>query len=191
MDSSCHDEDSFLSLTSLLKGYASIKYDRIIGSVDQLTQKQLDEIISEVMNDEKSWSRVKYFFGKDLTAENKKSRFIRTIISIGAPLHVNGIRYKNAGDRDKDQRAYVSKWVYKIRRTLNNKDLGDIKTHVISRSMILDLFIKTIISDSLYILFSIGFVMIYITFHLGSLFLSIFSSIFVMLTFPLTVLVYY
>lgn len=50
------------------------------------------------------------FFSKDYSKENRKSRMLRIILFVAGPIEINGIRYKNMGDRWPDQEYEIAQW---------------------------------------------------------------------------------
>jgi len=43
----------------------------------------------------------------DFNGENLKSKYTRTVLQMGAPLEVNGVRYLDKVDREEEQEDYI------------------------------------------------------------------------------------
>lgn len=64
-----------------------------------MTQEEIDDVITYLLNDEEYWTQLKFFFDTKMSVENPKSAWLRSIFYAGAPLHVKGIEYKSLADR--------------------------------------------------------------------------------------------
>lgn len=59
--------------------------------------------MDEIFNDEVKWATYKGLFGNELSKNNKNSSLIRSMFFFGGPLNIDGKRYKDLYDNEKDQ----------------------------------------------------------------------------------------
>ena len=50
------------------------------------------------------------FFSKDYSATSRKSRMVRILLMVAGPIEINGIRYRNMGDRWPEQEYEMAQW---------------------------------------------------------------------------------
>lgn len=77
------------------------------------TQKQIIDGFNDVLHDNDVWPRYKQYFDNKVNNETYDNRveFMRTGFNMGAPLNINGTRYKNVKDRQKEQEKYTEDFV--------------------------------------------------------------------------------
>ena len=59
------------------------------------------------------WEYYEFLFDSNLSVDNLRLDYMRTIITTGFPLEINGVRYKNyIDDPDDKQEEYISEYVF-------------------------------------------------------------------------------
>jgi hypothetical protein len=124
--------------------------------------------------------------------DNRKSKYLRSIFLAGGPIEVPGKRYKGMQDDILGQKFEISAWHRELK--MEFEDWGtdqNLSVIPISRVFVLTEFAFQVNKDTLWVGGTIAFVLFYITCHLKSLFLSSIGLLMIILSFPLTIFLYY
>lgn len=157
-------------------------------------------INTEEMNDrldyileEDNFVKYKYMFEKQFVKGNKVSKLLSTSFKFGAPIISEKRTFKDRYDdfdAQEDEYKEFADEIIDIAKDINDGDNGGIYV-IIASNVIIDKAMTDIVNkDFMFALFSILIVWAYLTFHLGSFFLSSFSMLSVIMSFPLTQFLY-
>jgi predicted RND superfamily exporter protein len=109
---------------------------------------------------------LKGLFGNDLSSTNLKTKWARTILRFGGPLDVDGIRYTSVADREDDQIVYYTEFSKELHKYVfdeNDGVIDGIKVNFVSREYYRRLFRDIIAEDSILIIWSLIFVLVFFT----------------------------
>jgi len=171
-----------------------------IYSISSLTQEKLDEFFEKLFNgywaeyhkeDALKWENLNFFFDKTMTPESPKSKYIRSIFVAGGPVEVPGKNFKGMQDRKKDQQIEIADWHRSLKPRLEKHETESMSITPISRAYVLTEFALQVNKDTVWVFGSVAFVFFYITCHTKSVFLSLPSLLMIILSFPLTIFIYY
>lgn len=74
----------------------------VTKDLEDMGQLEIDELFRTAFETIEVMPKVMSFFDKNVTADNMTTTYMRTIIDLGAPLDVEGIRFANRSDRRDD-----------------------------------------------------------------------------------------
>eukprot|EP01006_Ploeotia_vitrea_P047134 TRINITY_DN67096_c1_g1_i2.p1 TRINITY_DN67096_c1_g1~~TRINITY_DN67096_c1_g1_i2.p1 ORF type:complete len:923 (-),score=466.19 TRINITY_DN67096_c1_g1_i2:44-2773(-) len=130
-------------------------------------------------------SGTSFFFGKDFSASNKRTRFMRTMFWMGRPLE----GYRNEDDRSKDQNWLSDKWASKVHEEILTDARADDEHFDVlyggGAGLINDLIVDLIMSDGAMAGLAAVSVFFYISFHTQSWFLSSLGMFHILMSFPI------
>lgn len=132
----------------------------------------------------------KYFDMKD----NFTLSYMRTYISYGLPLEIEGKRFQNKSDDLLLQQAYLKDFARMIRDKLDKK-FGDgsgnkpMKSSFLTVVLLIEQFESLLMNDFFFTVFSLLFVFIYMAIHLRSPFLSWYGTLLIIFSFPFTMII--
>ena len=117
---------------------------------------------------------------------------MRLFIKLGAPLEVNGIRYKDKMDRIEEQDAIIESFLVDIRENTVAKFKDDptgFRVYIINQLLFLLGIADASKEVMLYMSFAVLFVICYFRYHLGSFLLAFLGLFLIGISFPLTVII--
>lgn len=121
--------------------------------------------------------------------EPNNVQYMLSSIKFGAPLHIDGVRYNDITDREREQTLKVSEFqkrIVKMIEEFKQKNEGGVDPIIFSQAVGQIEFDKLVKSDVAYAVFSVMFVQAYFVFHLRSFFLATIGVILIIFSFPLT-----
>ena len=73
-------------------------------------------------------------FDKSVSLDNTNVKFMRTMLSLGAPLNINGVRYTDKNDRAGEQNDFAEQFIFEIDQKIKD-EIGDasLKAELIAR----------------------------------------------------------
>ena len=169
-----------------------------------MTQDELDNVLLSAINTPAIWNNFKHLFDKYVSPENLKVEYIRSQLLFGGPFQYqtgefleNGEpvyeRYLSLNDRLDDQYALVTAYQVKVSNAIewNNKNYyPTIKRHTYSMVLHRWRFDEVINADMAWAIFAVLFVFAYLWFHLHSLWLGFAGMLVILLSFPVTQIIY-
>ncbi|KAA0146198.1 hypothetical protein FNF31_07845 [Cafeteria roenbergensis] len=132
------------------------------------------------------------FFDSDLSASNKRSKYMRCMFGMGAPLP----GFRNAKDREADQDLKFDDAVSHIRETVNKKwftqsaEERPLRPLVFGSRILQQQFAEVSVTDMVWAAGSVVFVYAYLFFHTGSIFVASLELLQILCSMPLAILVY-
>jgi len=127
---------------------------------------------------------------RETIAAQGKITHMRTIINFGAPLNINGVRYKDTNDRKSEQFKIIRDFQWAIywqaRHTKYQDFKATIKPEFYSAEVQNEETKEQSFKDTLYICVSVIFVFLWLCFHLRSSALSLISMLVVTFSFGTT-----
>lgn len=132
-----------------------------------------------------------------MNANNLNVTYIRSFFTFGGPLDINGTRFTDRTDRPLEQDKFVNTFVRKIianidkalpKKSDDSFEFG-MKPIIFNFIVMQDDFYLLSLEDTNFSGLSIMFVFGYLTYHLGSCFLSYIGVVLILLSFPLSVLI--
>lgn len=132
---------------------------------------------------------VDYYFDKDFSISNPKSKHSRGVLSFGLPL----AGYKNKDDAAEEQSENFSTW---FRAEFNDylkntKDAGNVEVLFFATPLVRDEFLQIIVNDLLKVLISLSLVFLWIFLQTGSIVIAIAGITEIILSIPLAFFFYY
>lgn len=130
-DSSCHSTKSFQSPLVYLQGInVALEFDPITfakgvnkfdGDWTKLSQEQLDKIWQGFYSSS-VYQSLKFLYQKDdAGALKSKVENMRSMAKFGAPLHIDGVRYKTINDEFKNQSLTVQQFQIEVENFVAEK----------------------------------------------------------------------
>ena len=162
------------------------------SNLENLNQEQLNVFLSQAIGDSSKWKNYNAYFDTEVSASNLTVKFMRTILLAAGPIKDGSIRYDNLKDRSTDQDKFVTKF-HKTLREITKKDnekYKNVNVRIWGRLIYNVIFQEITQGDVAYAAFSFIFVLCYIWFHLGSFFMSMISMLMILMSFPVTYLIY-
>ena len=162
------------------------------SKLESITQAQLDKILSDAIANKAIWKNVNSLFDNQVSADNLNVRFMRSIMISAGPVKDGDTRYDNIKDNPKEQDKIATDFQKTLRDMAGSGDekYANVNIRAFSRIIYNVIFQKIANSDVAYAVFSFIFVFGYIWFHVGSFFITSLAMIIVLLSFPMTYLVY-
>lgn len=115
---------------------------------------------------------------------------MRTIINFGAPLKIDGTRYKNLNENQKEQFKIIKDFHLEVDAaatdTYFNKSDSLIKPLFLSNDVKNEEFRRITANDTFYLLVSAGFVVLWLIIHTRSTFLTLFCIFIIAFSFGVT-----
>lgn len=150
------------------------------------------------------WEHYKLLFDRYVNETNIHVKYLRTQLVFAGPIqydtgkvHEDGYpiyeRYKSLSDRKDEQSGKLVDFQLRITATLESDEedyYSDLKRYSYSTIQFDHDFDQIVATDLKYAVFSILFVMLYMWFHLGSLFLAVSAMGLIMVSFPVAQFVY-
>eukprot|EP01084_Bolivina_argentea_P180297 311480_1 len=145
------------------------------------------------------------FFFNPGAAETGQTYIYRSFLRIGLPIAtewstengktIHKTKYKNAVDNDVEQEVEYIAWASKMFKEVtvkHNGDLidGNLKILAVSWPVYSDYFNVLLNESMVYLIFSVIIVLVYMSIHLNSIFLSSLSLIQILMSFPLAFFFY-
>jgi len=161
-----------------------------VAEIDSITQEQIDARIEQIVKDRELWLVFKSFFDKGLTYSNLKSKYTRSILQMGAPLEVNGVRYQDRVDRAEDQGDFIEEYSKGIEDYYLDREGPGIRYLMFQELLIERRFVTLVSKDIMWAAGSVLFVFSYISWNLRSFFLGSVSMLIILMSFPITMTIY-
>ena len=135
------------------------------------------------------WLQVKSFFDTEFNGSNLKGKYTRLIGLTGAPIEVDGIRYRDKVDEETEQE---DKCYDRSKAIMDMVELDEdpMKIMVFSETIFMSWMMDQANKDLLFAIGSLLFVMCYMSFHLRSFFLGGFAMLNIVFSFPVTLAIY-
>ena len=157
-----------------------------------MSEEQLMAVLEQGIANEARWKAFRPLFDKDVSAENLKVTYMRTMLQLAGPIGGQDKRYESVDDDADDQTDVVIEFSADVKEL---SDSNDAKYRAVVRTprntqLMNKEFQDTIKSDIAFAVFSVAFVFCYIMFHLKSLFLAWVSMMLILLSFPVSYLIY-
>lgn len=76
--------------------------------MSELTQYAIDFAMFGLASSEQYFNFTIPLFSKEYSSTNRKAKMVRIILMVAGPIDINGIRYKNMGDRWPDQEYEIA-----------------------------------------------------------------------------------
>jgi len=159
--------------------------------IEVMNQDQIIESFKETMRNPVVWPMIEPLFDKSLSLDNLKVTYARTIMSIGAPLNINGVRYTDVSDRYVEQQKYATDVLVSQLKQLR-ADYGEdsiVKPDLVGQLPLWEEFETLLNNDASFAGFSVIFVFCFFIFHLKSFFLAFVGIMIILFSFPFTVLI--
>jgi protein dispatched 1 len=128
-----------------------------------------------------------------VSEDNRVVNIMRTMFVLGAPIKTDDVRYLSVRDRLHEQTMFVDEFLYEMRNdlTLEGQDRWpNVERRFTSYNLFFRVMQTEIDKDILNMSLAIIFVFLYIWFHVGSLFVGLISMCMILLSFPLTQVIY-
>ena len=157
-----------------------------------MSEGALMAVLKQAISDEARWPAARPLFDKDVSADNLKVTYMRTLMKLAGPIGGQAKRYETLDDDADDQKDVVIEFSADVKEL---SDSNDAKYRAVVRTprntqLTNKEFQDTIKSDVAFAVFSVAFVFCYIMFHLKSLFLAWVSMMLILLSFPISYLIY-
>lgn len=138
------------------------------------------------------WTDYKFLLGKDFdrNAASPKTSYVRTIIELSNPIEIDGKRYKSAFDDEKGQDEECAQFMLDVRPDVEDVSEGDFEARIFNGVLSDKDFFTIFAQDFYFIGLSITLVFLYMWFHLKSLWLTINAMINIIVSFPVTLIIY-
>ena len=84
-----------------------------IVDLKKATQEEIDKAFYDSISNDEYWENQNFkmlFNHRDQILAEGKIRYMRTFMDFGAPLDVNGIKYKEIGDRYTEQMKVITEY---------------------------------------------------------------------------------
>lgn len=119
---------------------------------------------------------------------------MRSIVSLGAPLEVDGKRYKNSGDNSFEQSKlaadnFLLPYKTNVESKYGKPDNTGFRASVFCFALEIEVWLNLLLADALFALGAAAFVFLYFVFHLRSCFMALIGMSLILMSFPLTVLI--
>lgn len=154
-------------------------------------QLEIDELFRTAFETIEVMPKVMSFFDENVTADNMTTTYMRTIIDLGSPLDIDGMRYDNRSHLKDDQWDLAANFSIKIRTIIEDEfsdpDEFGCKVNFATILLSLDIFLQMILNDVLFALVAVAFVFFYFIIHMRSKFLSSIGTSIILFSFPVTV----
>lgn len=126
-----------------------------------------------------------------MTERDPVSKNLRSIFVVGGPVEVPGKDYKGMQDRKMEQQFDLAAFHNELKLKFEKWETDSVSIVPISRVYVITEFAHQVNRDSIFVVGSIAFVFFYITMHVKSVFLSLPGLLMIILSFPLSVFIYY
>ena len=155
-----------------------------------LDQSLIEDFIRKACTNE----QLKYLFSKDTSVANPTSNIARSLYRFAVPIEWDGVRYNNRFDKLDKQKSIFSDVM--SRNILDwseseNASISEIEVYVLGKDVLSVGVLELIRHDTYFILVSFVLILVYVTIHLRSIFLSCTGMIQVLLSVPLTFTIYH
>lgn len=84
-------------------------FQQVFGDeVTELTQYAIDLVLFGLARSDANFNYTVPFFSKEYSKENRKAKLVRILLIVAGPIEINGVRYKNMGDRWPEQEYEIA-----------------------------------------------------------------------------------
>jgi len=145
-----------------------------------------------IVNDPERWRVYNALFDTEVSGTNLEVNFMRSLILGAGPIKDGEKRYSNIKD-DLAAQEIIASGVQKNLRSLTtsgDEKYANVRARIWGRIIYNVIFQETVAGDVAYAAFSFLFVFCYIWFHLGSLFITSLSMLMILMSFPISYLLY-
>ena len=156
-----------------------------------MSQEDIIKYFKGVVKNQAVWPMVSALYDKTVTADNLKVTYARSIMTLAAPLNVNGIKYTDQSDRYEDQMKYAADFLVAYQKKIekDKKDGDSLSVNLVGQLPLMEKFQELINNDGGFAMFSVIFVFITFCIHLKSFFLAFIGIMIILFSFPLTVMI--
>mmetsp|Transcript_17976 Transcript_17976/g.20409 ORF Transcript_17976/g.20409 Transcript_17976/m.20409 type:complete len:952 (+) Transcript_17976:4057-6912(+) len=155
------------------------------------TQTQINTSLENIFNDTTTYNRVRTLFDKDLTRENKSSKWLRTSVRFGAPIiDDDGKRYNYYLDDEEPQDDFMEDFSLDAADYVQDFDSEWVKTYYYNQLWFQKKFDELVLEDFGFIIISICFVLLYMMVHTRSLVIPLVGMFNIILAFPMAYVLY-
>ena len=153
-------------------------------NMNTITQADINSKLNSISGNIIDYFLNNIFFETSFTQSNTKSLKARSIFLFANPIDVNGKRYKNYIKNDAEQLKIFGKFAQDMKNKIDKINIS-LKVTFFNLYYAVDQEEGMIRDDFKLIVFSFSLVLVYVSFHLGSIFLGCMSMFGIGLSFPL------
>mmetsp|Transcript_2148 Transcript_2148/g.3212 ORF Transcript_2148/g.3212 Transcript_2148/m.3212 type:complete len:259 (+) Transcript_2148:706-1482(+) len=135
------------------------------------------------------WNQFKPYYDKYFSTDNFTVSYMRSIITYGQPVEINGFKYHNKTHLKSEQTEFLKEFTLDARSDVQDFETGsNFEVNLASFLITFDELMEVVLGDALKALFSMAFVFFYLVFHLKSKFLALIGVSIIVISFPITLL---
>lgn len=164
--------------------------------LESMSPTYINNILKDAVADPKIWKMYRPLFDNKVKQPSSPNgvpnvTYMRLMLTIAGPIGSSDVRYENLDDDKAAQKEIVTDFIIELDEMAEQQNLrDDIKRMAWGKPLYNVKFRETLEADVAYAVFSVLFVVIYIWFHLESLFLAVLSMLLILLSFPMTYFIY-
>lgn len=155
-------------------------------NINTLTQADVDTYLNSIKNDQNVYLSNNIFLESSFSRTNLVSKKARAIFVMAGPIEVDGKRYKTYSDDESGQEEKFVDFSYDIEEKVKNSNTK-LTVRFYNTAWFNEEINKLVMKDFALAILSFTFVLIYVSFHLKSIFLAVVSMLAIAFSYPLSI----